>query len=882
MVAAALAAALWLLSAKPLTEILPALRHPGRMVAEGGTVAPDQRGTPPPDRAQGPDARVPRDLRPDQYYRGSPWRGAPGVTERVADLMAREAAQPRTRARRTGRELDGPKDPKLENPDALALSRWPRAEAAAGQTPSFGPLSPQTISTSWTGVHASESGYVPPDSNGAVGPTQVMVIANGLLKVFDKAGNLGSLSVSDNTFFASVRGASSVSDPHVRYDRLSGRWFVTEINVANSSNRILMAVSSGSTITNSSSFTFFQFQHDTVGTTPNVDTGGFADYDTLGVDANALYIGINEFAAAGSFLGTTGYVVNKANLLGGTLTVTAFRGLASGSGAGPYTPQGVDNDDPSATEGYFIGADNAAFSTLQIRRITNPGGTPSISGNITLTVPTTYYPIFSQVARGTAKTLDAIDERLYAAMIRRNTATGVSSLWTAHNVRVNASGVSSSGGDRNAMRWYQIDALTTTPTLTQSGTLFDSAASNPKGYWMGSVAANGQGHMALIASHAGAADFAGVSAAGRLAGDTLGTTQAPSVVVAGTGAYVDWTGSSTQRWGDYSQVVVDPVDNQTMWAFAEFAYGTSTNDAWGVRAVKLLAPPPATPASATPATLSGGVASSNVTLTGTSSAGSGFYDPGAGFAGRISATISGGVTVNSVTFVNATTVTLNISTVGAAPGAKSVTITNPDGQPASAAAILTVDGPVISTVSPGAGSTAGGTTLTITGGGFVAGSTTVSVGGIAASSVSVASATSLTVVTPASSAGAAGISVTTPLGSASLPGAFTYFVSLFIDDPLQAGITPIKSVHVTQLRAYVDSLRARFGLGAYAWTDPSLSTDATAIKAVHLTELREALSAAYVASGRAAPAFTDAIAAGSTGITVAQFLEIRNAIVAIY
>ena len=78
-----------------------------------------------------------------------------------------------------------------------------------------------------------------------------------------------------------------------------------------------------------------------------VDAGHFADYPTLGVDANALYIGTNNFTMgnAGTFANTTGYVVNKANLLANTLTVTAFRGLATTTVAGPLTPQGVSNDD---------------------------------------------------------------------------------------------------------------------------------------------------------------------------------------------------------------------------------------------------------------------------------------------------------------------------------------------------------------------------------------------------------------------------------------------------------------------------------------------------------------------------------------------------------
>jgi hypothetical protein len=301
-----------------------------------------------------------------------------------------------------------------------------------------------------------------------------MVTANGRFKLYDKSGNLQGLNVTDTTFFGSVSGGAQISDPHVRYDRLSGRWFISEITVppALASNLIMIAVSSGSTITDASSFTFFSFQHDLVGTTPNVDTGNFADYDTLGVDANALYIGVNEFTPQETFVGTSGYVISKASLVAGVLSVTAFRGLALGAGPGPFTPQGVDNDDPASAAGYFVGVDNQVFSILDVRRIINPGTAPAISGNLALTVPATFFPI-NQAAQGSNLPLDAIDDRLFAAMIKKNKLTGISSLWTAHNVRVNSLGVSSQSGDRNGARWYQIDNLATTPTLTQSGTLFD-------------------------------------------------------------------------------------------------------------------------------------------------------------------------------------------------------------------------------------------------------------------------------------------------------------------------------------------------------------------------------------------------------------------------
>ena len=86
------------------------------------------------------------------------------------------------------------------------------------------------------------------------------------------------------------------------------------------------------------------------------------------------------------------YVIRKSSILGlGPLVVTRFDG-AIGAGAGPFTPQGVDNFDPAATTGYFIGVDNADFSKLDLRTVSDPGGTPTHLGQPEVTVPTTRFP----------------------------------------------------------------------------------------------------------------------------------------------------------------------------------------------------------------------------------------------------------------------------------------------------------------------------------------------------------------------------------------------------------------------------------------------------------------------------------------------------------
>src|SRR3954447_16235623 len=294
----------------------------------------------------------------------------PGIQLTTRALMERQAAAP-PRGPRPEHELHYPdKADHASSPDAPAVSSWP----SAGHTSSdaTGPrLTPRslihTTGLAFNGATLGDTGAFPPDSMGAVGPSQFIVAVNGRIRTFNKTTGTadGMMDANPDVFFNSVMTPPVVnnftSDPRIRYDRLSRRWFIIIIDVPGAAgalpNRVLLAVSDGPVLTGSTVWSFYFFQHDQV--SPAGDTGQFADYPTLGIDANALYIGINLFGTrgSGSFANTTGFVVRKSSVLnGGPIVVSAFRGLVKkvqGVSTGPYTPHGVDNFDPNATEGYF-------------------------------------------------------------------------------------------------------------------------------------------------------------------------------------------------------------------------------------------------------------------------------------------------------------------------------------------------------------------------------------------------------------------------------------------------------------------------------------------------------------------------------------------------
>lgn len=137
--------------------------------------------------------------------------------------------------------------------------------------------------------------------------------------------------------------------------------------------------------------------------------------------------------------------------------------------------------------------------------------------------------------------------------------------------------------------------------------------------------------------------------------------------------------------------------------------------------------------------------------------------------------------------------------------------------------------------------------------------------------------------------GAASVAVTAtdaigPDGSAAQRFVVTVVrsVTAFTDHPLRPGVTPVRAVHLLELRVRTDRVREGLGLPAFGWTDAVLTPGVTPVRRVHLTELRAALEQAYRAAGRPAPRYTDpAVRAGATVIAAAHVMELRAAVVAL-
>ena len=168
----------------------------------------------------------------------------------------------------------------------------------------------------------------------------------------------------------------------------------------------------------------------------------------------------------------------------------------------------------------------------------------------------------------TTQKLDSLADRLMYRLAYRHFADGHESLVVNHSVSV-GTGVSS-------VRWYELRNGSgstldgATPVVRQQSTL---GASDGIHRWMGSAAMDQAGDIAVGYSASSASVYPSIRYTGRVDSDPLSTMQAETIVKAGTGSQLQ----NLSRWGDYSAMTVDPVDDCTFWYTSEYL---KTNGTW--------------------------------------------------------------------------------------------------------------------------------------------------------------------------------------------------------------------------------------------------------------------------------------------------------------
>lgn len=452
-------------------------------------------------------------------------------------------AGPPTAPNNPGIPVTGHKD----QPDPV-IQRSFGAGAAAMPTPLAG----------WAGISSQGAGgggcnCAPPDTNGDVGPNNYIQIVNTAFQIWSKAGVSLYGPANINTVWTGFGGACELrndGDPVVLYDPLANRWLLSQFTSSAPYDECI-AISQTADPTGA----WYRYAFALSPTT-------LVDYPHLGVWPDGYYMSANLFANAATYVGPAPYVFDRAQMLvGQPASVQMFPAL--GSAANPMLPSDLDGalPPPPGAPNYFLGFGD----TLTVYKLHVDWNTPA---NSTFT-PTSSVPVagFTQLCPtirdclaqpGTTQRLDGIGDRLMARLAYRNFGDH-EALVANHTVDV--------GGGQAGVRWYEIRDPGGSPTIYQQG----SYAPNADNRWMGSAAMDHNGDLAVGYSVSSASTFPSIRYAGRLASDPLGSLpQGEATLFAGSGVQ-----SGVNRWGDYSNLAVDPTDDCTFWYTNE--YNNSSN-----------------------------------------------------------------------------------------------------------------------------------------------------------------------------------------------------------------------------------------------------------------------------------------------------------------
>jgi hypothetical protein len=160
--------------------------------------------------------------------------------------------------------------------------------------------------------------------------------------------------------------------------------------------------------------------------------------------------------------------------------------------------------------------------------------------------------------------MDSLGDRLMFRVAYRNFGDH-ESLVVNHTVH---------GGALAGVRWYEIRNPLSAPAVFQQGTVVDPNTN----FWMGSIAMDKAGNIALGFSASSKNLNPSVFVVGRTPIDPAGVMSGPAVVVNGGGVQQ----RSFKRWGDYSSMAIDPSDDCTFWYTQEY-YQTTGSSNWSTR-----------------------------------------------------------------------------------------------------------------------------------------------------------------------------------------------------------------------------------------------------------------------------------------------------------
>jgi hypothetical protein len=383
---------------------------------------------------------------------------------------------------------------------------------------------------------ATDTSGTPPDTMGAVGPTHVVTIINFRVVIQTRTGTTLS-SVGLDSFFGSVIPAgNSAFDPRAAYDHFADRWILTcpsGIGFSGGNSVNLLAISQTSDPTGV--WNFYSFPGDPDGLR-------WADHNGLGFNSKWVVIHANMIPFGAADSRQHFWAFDKAALY--APSPAAEFTLLVGDGWQSTPAVTYDAAEPDL---YLVETQGSGL--MRLRRITGAVGSEMLEDFAFVTTPA-WGPGLFVPQLGSSSGINFTRDWIQNVVVRNG------SVWATHHV-----GLPASAPTRNAIRWMEIDPSPL--TVLQLGTLEDPSGLNHYGY--PSVAVNANGDALIGYSRSSSAQFVSANYAARAVTDPAGTLRNDLVYKDGEAPY------ENNRWGDYSNTVVDPVDDSTLWTIQQIA-----------------------------------------------------------------------------------------------------------------------------------------------------------------------------------------------------------------------------------------------------------------------------------------------------------------------
>jgi hypothetical protein len=416
----------------------------------------------------------------------------------------------------------------------------------------------------------------PPDPDGDVGPNHYVEMVNLVFAVYDKQGNrllgptpLGALwagfPVTDCSLLA--------GDAIVLYDQLDDRWILTQFTSRGPEYWNCVAVSQ----TGDPTGAYYRYAF---------STGlNFPDYPKYGVWRNSYIITTREFGPTVEY-GIGVYALERDKMMAGDPNARVVSFFLDGNAPGVLPlvgdgllPPDIDgkakpaNDAPAPIIGTQDdgGPYGATFDALNIWELNvkwqaNPTASIALKAQLPVASFDSIFPC-APTSRDCLPQPGITDPNQYLDILsyrQRPTWRLAYRNFKGYETLVTNQSVEALPGIAG-VRWYEIRRTGGTYSLYQQGTY---APNDGVHRWMGSIAMDKQGNMALGYSVVNAVNvFPGIRYTGRLAGDPLGQmTLSEGVIINGSGVQTN----TNSRWGEYTSMNIDPVDDCTFWYVNEY------------------------------------------------------------------------------------------------------------------------------------------------------------------------------------------------------------------------------------------------------------------------------------------------------------------------